>query len=56
MINIIEALFGVAVTSSVAAIILAAMKRRPLAKKFGLVALGTGVMAVLLELFVRYAA
>ena len=56
MINFIETLFGIAITSSVAAIILAAMKRRPLARKFGLVALGTGVLAVLLELYVRYAA
>lgn len=56
MINFIETLFGVAIATSVAAIILALLKRRPMAKKFGLVALATGLMAVLLELYVRYAA
>jgi hypothetical protein len=56
MINVIETLFGIAISTSVAAIILFAMKRRPLARKFGLVALATGAAAVALELIVRSAA
>ena len=55
MINIIETLFGVAITTSVAAIILFAMKRRPLARRFGVVALISGTLAVALELYVRSA-
>ena len=56
MLNLIDMLFGLAITTSVAAVILFGMRRRPLAKKFGLVALATGAAAVLLELVVRYAA
>jgi high-affinity Fe2+/Pb2+ permease len=56
MINFIEALFGVAIACSVAAVICAAMKRMAMAKRFGLAALGTGVAAVVLELYVRYTA
>ena len=53
MINIIESLFGIAIATSVAAIVCFAMKRRPMAQKFGLVALVTGVLAVALELYAR---
>lgn len=56
MINFIEILFGIAVSTSVAAVILFAMKRHALAKRFGLVALAAGAAAVALELIVRYAA
>lgn len=55
MINFIETLFGLAITTSVAAIILFAMKRRPLARRFGIIALITGTLAVALELYVRAA-
>ena len=53
MINFIETLFGIAIMCSVAAIILFAMKKRLLAKRFGLAALATGVPAILLELYVQ---
>ena len=53
MINLIEGLFGIAIATSVAAIVCFAMKRRSMAQRFGLVALVTGVLAVALELYVR---
>lgn len=55
MITIIETLFGIAIATSVAAVISYAMKRREMAQKFGLIALVTGVLAVALELYVRAA-
>ena len=56
MINIIETLFGLAVMCSVAAVILFAGNKRPLAWRFGIAALINGALAVALELYVRYAA
>lgn len=53
MITVIESLFGVAIATSVAAVVCYAMKRKELAQKFGLVAMVTGVLAVALELYVR---
>jgi len=53
MINVIEGLFGVAIATSVAAVVCFAMKRRAMAERFGLLALVTGVLAVALELYVR---
>ena len=53
MINLIEGLFGVAIACSVAAIITYSMKRRQMAQRFGLLAVIAGVLAVLLELYVR---
>lgn len=53
MINIIESLFGIAIATSVAAVVSLAMKRRSMAQRFGLVALVTGVLAVALELYVQ---
>jgi hypothetical protein len=46
-------LFGIAIATSVAAVVCYAMKRKELAQKFGLVAMITGVLAVALELYVR---
>lgn len=54
MINLIEGLFGIAIACSVAATICFAMKKRPMAQRFGLLAVVTGVLAVVLELYVRY--
>lgn len=53
MINFIETLFGLAIACSVAAAVLAAMGRRPMAKRFGIAALATGIPAVALELYVQ---
>ena len=53
MINLIEGLFGVAIACSVAAAITYAMKRREMAQRFGLLAVVTGVLAVVLEMYVR---
>lgn len=55
MINLIESLFGVAISCSVAATVCFAMKRRPMAQRFGVVAVVAGVLAVALELYVRAA-
>ena len=56
MITIIETLFGIAIATSVAAVVCYAMKRKDMAQKFGLIAAVTGVLAVALELYVRGAA
>ena len=56
MINFIEGLFGVAIACSVAATITFAMKRRAMAQRFGFLAVVAGVLAVLLELYARFAA
>ena len=53
MINIIESLFGIAIATSVAAVVCYAMKRKEMGQKFGLVAVVTGILAVALELYVR---
>jgi hypothetical protein len=53
MITVIESMFGIAIATSVAAVVCYAMKRKELAQKFGLVAMITGVLAVALELYVR---
>ncbi len=53
MINVIEGLFGVAIACSVAAAITFAMKRREMAQRFGVLAVVAGVLAVLLEMYVR---
>jgi len=53
MITVIEGLFGVAIACSVAAIITFAMKRRQMAQRFGTLAVVAGVIAVLLEVYVR---
>ena len=55
MITVIEGLFGVAIACSVAAAITFAMKRREMAQRFGVLAVIAGVLAVLLELYVRAA-
>lgn len=53
MLKVIEWLFGIAIATSAAAVVSLAMKRRPMAQRFGLVALVTGVLAVALELYVQ---
>ena len=53
MINLIETLFGIAIATAAGAMVVFFTRHRPLAKRLGIVALTSGLLAGALELYVR---
>jgi membrane-bound metal-dependent hydrolase YbcI (DUF457 family) len=53
MINFIESLFGLAILALLVAVVLWFSKRRPLAKKWGMAAVGLALLGGILEVYVR---
>jgi hypothetical protein len=54
VINFIETLFGIAIATALVGLGLLIARRRPMARRMGTIALVSGALGGLLELYVRY--